>query len=163
VTILEQFTGREAGPLVQAIKYALSGGIATATHIVMFHLLAWRVFPALQRNEWAVEWLKLPVAPEDDGTRSRNSMLDNAGAFLVSNLVAYLVNIAWVFTPGRHAWYVEIGLFYVVSGVSIAIGTVMMGWLIRRYGMRTTFAFIANLVSSMAINYAMRKFVIFKG
>ena len=163
MTFLEQFTGREAGPLVQFIKYAIGGGIATAVHITIFHFFAWRVFPALQENDWAVTWLKLSVAPEDNALRSRNSMIDNGIGFLFSNFVAYLVNIFWVFHRGKHGWLVEIGLFYLVSGVSVVIGTALMGYIIRRYGVRTTYAFICNLVMALLINFAMRKFVIFKG
>ena len=163
MTILEQFTGREAGPLVQFIKYAIGGGIATAVHIAVFHLFAWRVFPALQENDWAVKWFKLSVAPEDNALRSRNSMIDNGIGFLFSNFVAYLVNIFWVFQRGKHGFLVEIGLFYLVSGVSVLIGTALMGYIIRRYGVRTTYAFLCNLVTALLINFAMRKFVIFKG
>ena len=160
---LHEFLSRDAGPFAQFIKYAIGGGIATAVHIVIFHLLGWRVAPCLEKRDWAVELLHLRVIELDDRVRSRNSMLANGGAFLVSNMVAYLVNIMWVFHPGKHSRIVEIGLFYLVSAVSIALGTSLMGWLIRKYGMRTTYAFISNLVSALFINYAMRKFVIFNG
>jgi len=100
---------------------------------------------------------------EDTKLRARNSMIDNGIAFIFSNMVAYVINIYWVFEPGRHPWYIQISLFYLVSGVSVVIGTALMGWLIRRFGMTTTYAFLANLVSALLINYAMRKFVIFNG
>ncbi len=161
--LIEQFMGRDASPLIQFIKYAIAGGIATAVHITVFHICAWKLFPALQEQDWAVKLLGLRVAPEDDRLRSRNSMIDNGIAFLFSNMTAYLVNIFWVFEPGRYHWLVEVGLFYAVSGVSVVIGTALMGWLIRRYGMTTTYAFITNLVSALLINYAMRRFVIFNG
>ena len=90
-------------------------------------------------------------------------MLGNGAAFLVSNLVAYLINIYWVFVPGRHHWIIEIALFYLVSGIAIAIGTSIMGVLIRRFGMLTTYAFGSNLVAALMINYAMRKYFIFNG
>ena len=45
----------------------------------------------------------------------------------------------------------------------MVLGTSMMGWLIRRFGMQTTYAFGANLVSAVLINYAARKFFIFSG
>jgi putative flippase GtrA len=163
MTILEGFMGRDAGPLVQFIKYGICGGLATGAHIVVFHLVAWKLFPALEKNDWAVEWFHLPIAHHDNATRSRNSMIDNGIAFLFSNMVAYVANVLWVFHPGRHSRLVEIGLFYLVSGVSIVIGTSLMGWLIRRYGMRTTYAFCSNLVTALLINYAMRKFFIFNG
>ncbi len=149
--------------LIQFIKYALAGGVATGVHITFFHLFAWKFFPALQANDWAVTILKLPVAELGDQDRSRNSMIDNILAFLIANMVASLINVWWVFKPGRHPWFVELGLFYAVSGISVAIGTVLMGMLIRRYGMRTTYAFGANLVSAVLINYAARKFFIFQG
>ena len=163
MTIVEQFMGREAGPLVQFIKYSIAGGIATATHIVIFHLAAWKLFPSLQANDSAVKFFKLSLPELDDATRSRNSMLDNVTAFLFSNMVAYIINIYWVFERGRHSLPVEILLFYAGSGISVAIGTVMMGYLIRRFGIRTTYAFISNIVMAVLINYVARKCLIFKG
>jgi putative flippase GtrA len=126
-----------------------------------FHLAAWKLFFALQANDWFVRLLKLPIREVDDTTRSRNSMKANGMAFVISNLVAYLINIYWVFVPGRHHWIVEILLFYLVSGVAIVIGTALMGFLIRRFGMLTTYAFGANIFAALMINYAMRKFFIF--
>ena len=90
-------------------------------------------------------------------------MKANAIAFVISNLVAYLINIYWVFVPGRYHWIIEIAFFYLVSGIAIVIGTVVMGFLIRRFGMLTTYAFGANIFSAFMINYGMRKFFIFKG
>ena len=37
------------------------------------------------------------------------------------------------------------------------------GYLIRRHGIRTTYAFGTNILTALLINYAMRKFVIFSG
>jgi putative flippase GtrA len=54
-------------------------------------------------------------------------------------------------------------LFYAVSGISVLIGTVLMGILIRRFGMLTTYAFVTNIITAVMINYAMRKFFIFHG
>ena len=107
--------------------------------------------------------LKLPIQKLDNTTRSRNSVKANGVAFVISNLVAYLINVYWVFVPGRYHWVVEIGLFYLVSGISIVIGTGLMVFLIRRFDMLTTYAFGANIFTAIMINYAMRKFFIFKG
>jgi len=161
--ILQQFMQRDAGPVVQFLKYAIAGGIATMTHIFIFHACAWKVFPALQDDDHAVRLFKLHLPPQEDRIRARNSMIDNTIAFMLSNFVAYLINIHWVFEPGRHRFLVEIGLFYAVSGVSVVLGTAIMGYLIRRFGMLTTYAFLANLVTALLINFAMRKFVIFRG
>jgi putative flippase GtrA len=121
------------------------------------------MFFALQKDDWFVGLLNLPVNEVDDSTRSRNSMKANAVAFVISNLVAYLINIYWVFVPGRYHWILEVGLFYLVSGVAIVIGTALMGFLIRRFGMLTTYAFGSNVFTALMINYAMRKFFIFNG
>lgn len=160
---LDAIFAKTLGNLLQFIKYGVSGAVATAVHIAIFHLVAWKIFFALQPQDWFVKLLGLPIADLDDAKRSRNSMLSNGAAFLFSNLVAYLLNIYWVFVPGRHHWLVEVGLFYLVSGTAILIGTWIMGILIRRFGMLTTYAFGANLFAALMINYAMRKFFIFNG
>lgn len=160
---MEQFKGLEAGPLVQFIKYGIAGGIATFVHIIIFHLVAWRIFPSLQQNDFVILLSGLPIKEVDVATRALNSMLSNVVAFLCSNMVAYIINIYWVFKPGRHKKIIEIVLFYLVSGVSMMVGTSMMGFLIRYYSMQTTYAFAVNLVSAVMINYGMRKFYIFKG
>lgn len=160
---LDAIFAKPPGNLLQFIKYGVSGAVATAVHIAIFHLVAWKIFFALQPQDWFVKLLGLPIADLDDAKRSRNSMLSNGAAFLFSNLVAYLLNIYWVFVPGRHHWLVEVGLFYLVSGTAILIGTWIMGILIRRFGMLTTYAFGANLFAALMINYAMRKFFIFNG
>ena len=163
MNFVDQLLGSEAGNVLQFVKYAISGFIATSTHILVFHLVAWKLFFALQADDWFVKLLHLPIQELDDRTRSRNSMKGNGVAFIISNLVAYLINIYWVFVPGRYPWIVEIGLFYLVSGASIVIGTTLMGFLIRRFGMLTTYAFGANILAALMINYAMRKFFIFNG
>ena len=83
--------------------------------------------------------------------------------FLFSNATAYVVNVLWVFTPGRHSKGKEIALFYAVSGASFAIGTGLAWTLIRGIDMPTTYAYLVNVVASVLINYAGRKYFIFKG
>jgi putative flippase GtrA len=58
---------------------------------------------------------------------------------------------------------VEFLLFFAVSAVSMTVGSTLMGWLIKQFGAQTTIAFGANILSSLAINYVMRKFFVFKG
>lgn len=149
--------------LLQFIKYALAGGLATMTHIAVFHLAAWLLFPALQKKDHLVRLFNLKLREIDERHRAKNSMICNILAFMIANLVAYVTNVLWVFTAGRHSFIVEISLFYAVSGLSVLIGTVLMGILIKRFGMLTTYAFCANIVSAVLINYAVRKFFIFQG
>lgn len=100
----------ESENILQFIKYVIGGCIATATHIIVFHITAWKIFPALQKSDWFVRSFDLAVQDIDDRTRSRNSVKSNAVAFLVSNMVAYLINIFWVFVPGRYHWLILFGI-----------------------------------------------------
>jgi putative flippase GtrA len=162
-SLWKQFTGQEHTPVVQFIKYGLCGGLATGVHIGLFYISALKVLPALSAEDPVAQALGWTVGPVSDAIRARNSMIDNGIAFLFSNLTAYLLNILWVFKAGRHHWAVEIGLFYLVSGTSLVIGSSLMGWLIHSFGMLTTLAFGANIVTSLLINFVLRKYVIFKG
>lgn len=153
----------EHNALIQFIKYALAGGVATLTHITIFHLVGWKMFPCLQRQDHLVRLLNLQLSDLSDSDRSRNSMLANSIAFVVSNMVAYIINVLWVFQSGRHHIVVEIILFYAVSGISVFLGTILMGTLIKRFGILTTYAFSANIFTAVMINYVLRKFVIFQG
>ncbi len=149
--------------LLQFIKYALAGGLATVTHIVIFHLIAWKIFPSLQEKDHAVRFFKLTIRKINDTTRARNSMIGNFIAFLIANMVAYITNILFVFQGGKYPIIVEILLFYAVSGASAFLGTMLMGILIKRFGLLTTYAFIANIFTAVMFNFVMRKFFIFNG
>ena len=162
-TLLKQFTGRQHSPLVQFIKYAIAGGIATIVNIVLFYACAFLLLPALDPTDAVAKLLHVNVSMLPVGVRARNSMIDNGVAFIFSNLTAYIINIFWVFESGRHSRVREILFFYLVSGVSFVIGTSLMGFLIHHFGLMTTIAFAANGVVSLLINYALRKYFIFKG
>ena len=149
--------------LVQFIKYAVAGGVATVTHIVIFHFIAWKMFPCLQEKDHAVRILKLTIRKVNDATRARNSMIGNLIAFMIANMVAYIANILFVFQGGKYHIVIEILLFYAVSGLSTFLGTMLMGLLIRRFGLLTTYAFGANIFTAVMFNYALRKFFIFYG
>src|SRR5664280_275890 len=138
---LRQFKGRQHGPLVQFIKYAIAGGIATAVHICLFYFFAMKLLPALNQHDALAGLMHLHVPEVSDAIRARNSVIDNLAAFIFSNLTAYLINITWVFESGRHHRVIEIGIFYLVSGISTAIGSTLMGLLISRHGTTTTVAF----------------------
>ena len=162
-SFLRQFKGRQHGPLVQFIKYAIAGGIATAVHISLFYFCAVKLLPALNHNDALAGLFHLRVSEVSDVVRARNSVIDNLVAFIFSNLTAYLINITWVFESGRHNRVLEIGLFYLVSGISVVVGSTLMGVLIGRFGVTTTVAFGANVLTSLMINFVLRKSVIFKG
>src|SRR5712675_801414 len=105
--LLRKFASCENTSLIQFIKYAISGGIATAVHITLFYLCAYKLMPALSARDPVAQTLHLAVVSVSDAVRARNSMIDNGVAFVFSNLTAYLLNIFWVFQRGRHHWIVE--------------------------------------------------------
>ncbi len=149
--------------ITQFIKYGLAGGLATVVHITVFHLVAWKIFPSLQEKDHAVRFFKISIQKVNDSKRARNSVASNFIAFLVSNMVAYITNILWVFEGGKYHFIIEILMFYAVSGISVFLGTMLMGFLINRYGILTTYAFGSNIFTAVMINYAVRKFFIFHG
>jgi len=149
--------------ITQFIKYGLAGGLATVIHITIFHLVAWKIFPSLQEKDHAVRFFKISIQKVNDAQRARNSVASNFIAFLVSNMVAYITNILWVFEGGKYHFIIEILMFYAVSGISVFLGTMLMGFLINRFGILTTYAFGSNIFTAVMINYAVRKFFIFHG
>lgn len=160
---IRQFLRREASPPVQFVKYVISGGIAVASHTLVFFLAACFVLPALDQKDIIVRLLGLTVSDMAPALRARNAMINNVPAFLVSNTVAYLINIFWVFQPGRYPWYLEAAMFFAVSALAMFLGTSIMGLLIRYLDWSTIIAFSANLFTALLINFTLRKFVIFKG
>jgi putative flippase GtrA len=161
--ILIQFRGNDNHtPLIQFIKYGISGGLSTMVHICLFYLLATKFLPALNEHDVIADLLNLSVPDVSHAIRARNSMIDNTIAFLFSNLTAYIINITWVFSPGRHHPVLEFLFFFAVSGIAILIGSTVMGLLIHTYGVTTTSAFLANVLVSLLINFFIRKHVIFK-
>ncbi|MFA5139829.1 MAG: GtrA family protein [Elusimicrobiota bacterium] len=162
-SILRQFSQRESTPLVQFIKYSLGGVVATTVDVVVFYILAIWILPALTPSDPIARVLGLRIAALAEGARSTRYVLDRVITFMFSNYTAYYINIRWVFTPGRHSKAIEVALFYAVSIASFCLGT-GLGWLlIRATGMDTTYAYAANVVASVAINYVCRKYVVFKG
>ena len=162
--LIRQFRGKEHGAFVQFIKYGIAGGLATAVHIGCFYIMAGFILRALTADDPMVKFIGLPIMEEaDEAARSRLAVINNFVAFLFSNFAGYIINVKWVFEGGRHQKHVEMLLFFVVSGTSVAIGSAITYALIEWYDFTTTVGFVANVVASVLINYVMRKFVIFKG
>ena len=157
------YLSHDAPPLVQFVKYGLAGGLATVTHVLAFFLVGFLLFPCVTDNDPLVKLFGLDAPDVVADLRARYAVYSNVLAFFVSNTVCYLANRWFVFRPGRHHVVIEFLLFLAVSAVSMIIGTTLMGVLIQRFGIETTYAFGANILSSLAINYVMRKFFVFKG
>lgn len=161
--LVARFLSHDASPLVQFLKYAIAGGIATAVHILTFFLAGFFLFPCVGADDILVRLFHLAAPAVEETLRARHAVYSNITAFLVSNTVCYIINRLFVFKPGRHTPAVEFLLFFAVSAVSVGLGTFLMDILIDRFAIQTTYAFGANMVCSLAINYALRKFFVFKG
>ena len=161
--LLQQFLRREAHPVIQFIKYGMAGGLATVVDLGITFFLSWKLIPALTSDDIVVTLLNLNIHPVDVSIRARNYFINCGVAFMFANFVAYVANVLWVFEPGRHSRTKEIGLFYIVSGISFVIGTGFATGLINFLGWTTTVAKVANMITSVMINYVCRKFFIFKG
>lgn len=150
-------------PVIQFVKYSMCGGIAIAVDMITFFLIAWLVFPALTEGDFLVRILGLQIDPVPESVRTLNFILGNVIAFVVSNMTAYILNILFVFKSGRHNRWKELGLFYLVSGISVGLGVLIGVVLIQGFGLSTSSSYVAKAISTTLINYAARKFFIFKG
>ncbi len=157
------FSKDKSNPYVQFVRYAVSGVIASVVDIGVFYLLAIFILPALTSEDPVARLLSLQMPAMSDGVRSYRFVADKVVSFSIANLVAYVLNITWVFHRGRHKWFYEIAYFYAVSGISVALG-VLIGWvMIFFFGFSTTTSFVAQAVCSLLINYVCRKYLIFHG
>ena len=163
---IHAFLNEKDNPLVQFIKYGMCGGAATVVDMAVFFLFAWLVFPALTQSDPFVKLLgvfNLDVRIVSESIRLRNYWIDKVICFMFSNLTAYILNVLFVFKAGKHKRHHELMLFYAVSLVSFFIGTFVGAWLIKSFGLDTTYSYIAAMISALLINYAGRKFFIFNG
>ncbi len=165
--ILVQFAQREAHPTIQFIKYGIGGAIATATHLVIFFSLALWVFPAMRAEAfldgYLIQWLNVEMPALTDAEVQRNFRINNGLAFLLSNMVAYLINFHWVFHPGRHRRAVEVTLFLVISTISLVVGIQIGIWIMRWFNVGTMVSQFGNVVAAVMINFVCRKYIVFKG
>lgn len=148
---------------LQFFKYSVCGGTAMAVDMIAFFLVAWLLFPALTENDILVRLFNMQVEPVAESVRIVNFRISNVCAFLLSNLTAYILNVLFVFKAGKHSRWKEVGLFYLVSAISVAIGVEFGAQLIKGFGLSTTFSYVAKAISTTLINYAARKYIIFHG
>jgi putative flippase GtrA len=137
--------------------------MALATDMLVFFLVAWLLFPALTENDFLVRLFDMQVEGVPEHVRTVNFCIGSVIAFMVSNLTAYILNVRFVFNAGKHSRRKEIGLFYLVSAVSVGIGIGLGVVLIEGFGLSTSVSYLAKAVSTTLINFAARKYIIFHG
>lgn len=148
---------------IQFFKYSICGGTALVTDYVVSFMIAWLWLPALNGSELLVRLFNLQTNVVSDDLRFRNFIIGSIIAFMVSNLVAYILNVLFVFKSGRHERWKEVGLFYLVSAISVGIGVAIGASLIPWLGLPHDYSYIAKAISTTLINFAARKYIIFHG
>lgn len=161
--LIKKILSHESGPFWQFVKYGCIGVMATCVQTAVFYLLAATLLPCLKADDWAVRVLSLPSAEVTDAVRGVRFVWATAVGFVFANVFCWLMNRWFVFKPGRYAWYVELVMFFSVSGLAMALATAISWVLIHQWGLMTTLAVLVEVVVSFLFNFFIRKFVIFKG
>lgn len=147
----------------QIFKYGVIGILATLINLVVAEGCAAWVWPCLGADDLIVRHLGFSPSDVADAVRANRAVICNLVGFFVANVVCWLLNRKYVFVPGRHHWLVEYALFLAGSGFAILIGSAAIWFLVRFNGMQTTYSFIINVMVSVAVNFVVRKFLVFKG
>ena len=149
-TILAALHSRDVHPVIQFFKYAVCGVAALIVHTTVYFLLAKFVLPALETNV------------SDLAIRANHALINTGIAFLFSNTTAYLLNVRWVFTSGRHSRVREFLFFTLVNAPGAVCGVAVQDWLIRSLGWPAWAAFAGFVLPNVMVNFACRKLFIFQ-
>ena len=148
MSFINKFIENKSQTSVQFIKYAMAGAVATGVHFAIFTLLNETVLPADIGQEGA--------------QRGWNFFWSFSIAFLLANVVGYMLNRRWVFQPGRHGRLVEISLFYLLAVTAFLIGTPLGAYLLARFPLNEYLVYLMVALSSVLVNFLGRKFLVFK-
>lgn len=130
-------------------KYLLCGGTGFAVHWTLVNILGHTVSPAFDESL-------------GDDLRFKRSALNNSIAFFISNTVAYLLNIRFVFKSGRHNRRTEVGLFFLASALGFFPALWSLDIIIRTFSLNTHIANIGFPAVAAIGNFFARKFLIFR-
>lgn len=163
-----RFLSHDSGPFAQFVKYGAIGVMSTCVQTGIFYLLAATCLKCLTADDWAVKLLRLPSVEftgEEAWYASRGTLAAAATAigFFVANIFCWLMNRAFVFRPGKFAWYKEFALFFGAAAGAMALATGISWVLINWVGLQTSAAVVIEVVVSFLVNFFIRKFFIFKG
>ena len=160
---LARFLSHDCSPFEQFVKYTIVGGSATAINFAISLLLAATVFNCLAPDDFLVKIFNLHPAEISPGKRAFLSDISASTAFLISNIYTWIFDRLFVFKPGRHRWYKECALFIAGSACAFGLGLAVQDMLIRYFNIMTSIAFLVQIFTALCVNYAVRKFFVFKG
>lgn len=148
---------------IQFIKYVVCGGLAFSVDYLIFNFAAIRIFPALEPDDFVARLLGLSLDPISESMRLRNYWICISAGFVVSNIVAYVTNVLFVFKGGKHKMQHEVALFFTVSFVAFFLSSLTGDLLIRFFAVQTSVSKLVAIFFAVLINYTGRKFFIFHG
>lgn len=146
----------------QIVKYGIIGALATAINIVVAEFCAALVWPCLGADDPLVRFCGFAPADLADGVRALRAVGCNLTGFLCANVACWALDRRYVFTPGRHRLLTEYLLFLSGSGFAALVGNAAIWALVRYAALATTYSFVVNVIVSVAVNFVVRKFVVFK-
>ena len=158
-----KFLSHDSGPFAQFVKYGAIGVASTLVQMLVFYVLASTCLRCLGPGDWAVKWFGLPAVELSRFARGFRFAVDTAIGFSMANVFCWLMNRAFVFRPGKFAWYKEFVMFFGAAAGAMALATGISWMLIHLAGLQTTIAMLIEVVVSFLVNFAVRKFFIFKG
>jgi putative flippase GtrA len=176
-TIFARIKTRDVPGLIQFALYTFCGGIATASFLGIVVVLSKTLIPAYENTFVAGESVKFfgydlcwlaPVKGAvnalaiNDGIRAKNLLVNNCIAFLITNVIAYVTNVLIVFKSGRHHPVIEFLMFTLISSISFGISQSAGPYLVQKFGLPTNLAILSNVAASILLNFAGRKFFVFK-
>lgn len=162
---LKLFLFRKDRFFAQFIKYVFCGGVSVLVDQLSFYLLAWRLLPCLRATDPAVrlmEWAGVAVHVAGEEELARHYWIIKGICFLISNAVVYALNVLFVFRTGRHRKPVEVLLFF-GSSLFQFFFIWLGGILITEFYWEVTCSNVTMLVTSMMLNYLIRKKFVFNG
>ncbi len=148
---------------LQFFKYVLCGGLAFLVDYTVFYSCAIKLFPALTPDDFVARFLGLALDPISEALRLRNYWICISTGFVISNIVAYVTNVLFVFKGGKHKVHHEVALFFAVSLVAFLLSSLSGDLLIRFLAVQTSVSKLVAIVFAVVINYSGRKFFIFHG
>lgn len=160
---VKKILSRDSGPFWQFVKYGVIGVMSTLVQMAVFYVLAATCLKCLKSDDFAVRLFSLPPAEITDGARALRFSIATGIGFIVANVFCWLMNRRFVFTPGRFPWHTELAMFFSASGAAMLLALGLSAALINWCALMTTLAVFAEIAVSFAVNYAIRKFFIFKG
>lgn len=152
----------------QLIRYGIVGVMTTVVQTAVFYLCGSTVFKCLTADDWAVRILHLSCADFSGNemwyeSRWFLAALAISVGFVVADVFCWIMNRFFVFTAGKYRWYVEFGLFFATDFAAAVVAVAVQSVLIDLLLISTTVAMIFEIFVSFAVNYIIRKKVIFRG